>query len=360
MIEDYLEHFRTGCMTKHIDSQKQWIQDKGPIIETNIGFIESYLDPLKIRAEFEGFVAVVNQEESIILNKLVDGANTTLKYLTWGEAFECDIFRKPDFTSLDVLAFASSGIPIGINIPNYDEVREHLGFKNVNLGNAYGKPTLESLQYIAENEKETHLKYSNPSLFVLVALHELLGHGSGKLHNEIPKFPSPLDGKQFTTCYKPNETWHSVFGEIASTYEECKADSVALYLALFEDVQEVLLPKYSKEERWEIVYISWFDMLISAIKGLEYFDVKHNKWMQAHIGAAYAIFSVLREEGDIFEIKETERDGKPYLQIHLNRETIQTKGKKAIGEFLKHLQIFKSTADFERGNKYFQKYLQVD
>jgi dipeptidyl-peptidase-3 len=195
MIEDYLEHFRTGCMTKHIDSQKQWIQDKGPIIETNIGFIESYLDPLKIRAEFEGFVAVVNQEESIILNKLVDGANTTLKYLTWGEAFECDIFRKPDFTSLDVLAFASSGIPIGINIPNYDEVREHLGFKNVNLGNAYGKPTLESLQYIAENEKETHLKYSNPSLFVLVALHELLGHGSGKLHNEIPKFPSPLDGK---------------------------------------------------------------------------------------------------------------------------------------------------------------------
>lgn len=82
-----------------------------------------------------------------------------------------------------MLAFGSSGIPVGINIPNYDEIRQHLGFKNVNLGNAYGKPTPESLQYISEEEKELHLKYYNPSLFVLVALHELLGHGSGKLYN---------------------------------------------------------------------------------------------------------------------------------------------------------------------------------
>jgi dipeptidyl-peptidase-3 len=80
---------------------------------------------------------------------------------------------------------------------------------------------------------------------VIVALHELLGHGSGRLIFEKPTFVSPLDGQEITTFYKPNETWGSVFGKIASFYEECKADSVALYLSIFEDVQETLLPKYT-------------------------------------------------------------------------------------------------------------------
>lgn len=146
-------------------------------------------------------------------------------------------------------------MPVGINIPNYHDIRENFGFKNVNLGNAYGEPTVESFQYTPQDKIEMCLKYYKPSLFVLVALHELLGHGSGKLLTSKSDFNSPLDGKEITTFYQPNETWHSVFGEIASTYEECKADSVGLYLSLFEDVQEILLPKFTKEERWDIVYV---------------------------------------------------------------------------------------------------------
>lgn len=93
---------------------------------------------------------------------------------------------------------------------------------------------------------------------------------------------------------------------------------------------------------------------------MEYFDVKENKWMQAHIGASYAILSVLREEGGIVEIKEVEKEGNVALEVHINNAAIPTKGKDAIGRFLKHLQIYKSTADSERGIKFFQKYLEVD
>lgn len=50
MIHEYIEHFKSGDMQKHKESQKYWIQDKQPDIETNIGFIESYLDPLRVRA----------------------------------------------------------------------------------------------------------------------------------------------------------------------------------------------------------------------------------------------------------------------------------------------------------------------
>lgn len=146
---------------------------------------------------------------------------------------EKDNFLAPDFTTLDVICFATQSCPLGINIPNYDDIRDNEGFKNVFLNNSMPSYAISAMQFATEEQTKELVDNTTRCYEVHVACHELLGHGVGKLiyrSENIPEFVDPVTGEKFTSCYEQGEDWNGKFGSISSSYEECRADTCGYYL----------------------------------------------------------------------------------------------------------------------------------
>lgn len=112
-------------MQHHLEYSKLWVKDAEPLIETYQGFIECYRDPRGVRAEMEGFIAAVDPQTSAILAKLLETEMSTkiLQHLPVPQFLHRATFVPPSYKAIDIVTFVCSGMPIGINIPNYDSIR---------------------------------------------------------------------------------------------------------------------------------------------------------------------------------------------------------------------------------------------
>ena len=96
------------------------------------------------------------------------------------------------------------------------------------------------IHFLSEGDICLLEKYKVPSFDVQVGLHELLGHGSGKLlrkeddnsYNFDTNLINPLTNKIVDKFYEPGDTYESKFSTISSSMEECRAEAVGLYLCL--------------------------------------------------------------------------------------------------------------------------------
>lgn len=375
MHEQYKNSFSTGSIQSFKESQRYWIKDKSPLVECNYGFIETYRDPHGVRGEWEGFVAMVNQERTRALGKLVASASSMIPKLPWPPSFEKDHFLSPDFTSLEVLSFSGTGIPAGINIPNYDDVRQNLGFKNVSLGNVLSaKSPNEPIPFIRPQDDALFRCFRDPAFEVQVGIHELLGHGTGKLlqetepgvYNFDPANPplSPITHQPISTWYKAGQTWSSVFGPIASSYEECRAECVAMALGCDFEILQIFGFGTGLEdmdnEAGDVLFVAYLQMARAGVGALEYWDPKSRKWGQAHMQARFSILRTFMDAGDGFvELKATKEDLSD-LEIHLDRSKILSHGRPAVEAYLQKLHVYKSTADVEAGRKLYEEITEVD
>lgn len=363
MLDGYIESFTSGSVEAHKKGSRAWVKDVGPVVESYIGFIETYVDPYGGRAEWEGFTAIVNKQLSAKYEKLVERAPELIKCLPWGKNFEVDVFRKPDFTALEILSFATGGIPAGINIPNYYDIRESLGFKNVSLANILAaKSPDEELTFVHPDDVELYNAWDNRAFELQVANHELLGHGSGKLFQEYAdgkknfdpeKIINPLDKKPITSWYKPGQTPDSVLGEVSSSMEECRAEAAALYLASNKEILQIF--NYTSEsDIEEVQYITFLLMCRMGLRALEFYDPSTKKHGQAHMQARMGITQHLVKSG-IAHLEEI-KDASGVLEnvyIRVDREKVLKEGKDVVGKLLVDLQVRKSTADATGAREYY-------
>jgi dipeptidyl-peptidase-3 len=369
MLDDYISHFKSGDMELHIESQKKWIQDKSPAIETNIGYIETYLDPQNIRAYFEGLVAIVNKERSEKYKVLVSRYEEIIQAAPWPKNYCKDQFLEPDFTSMDVIAFASTRCPMAINIPNYDLVRNDYGFKNVYLANNALNYNNTNYKFLKHEDLKLIEEFGEQAYTLHVALHELIGHGSGKLffedeNGKLNYDPNTtlklLSEDKVESHYKHGETWNQKFGEISCSYEECRADVCGIFLGFEPKAYEIF--GFTEDNILKVMTTTVLNHVRKAVLGLKLYNAEMKKWGQAHTQGAFVFLNFMLEHQNpnkkVVEIFISLKQDDLLFVIH--PENLEGEGRRVTGELLKHLQQYKSTADAESAKTFYNKYSQVN
>lgn len=115
----------------------------------------------------------------------------------------------------------------------------------------------EICPFVNPNEVDIFHKHKYPAYYWWVVLHELLGHGTGKmmLEEEEGKFNfdivsppiNPLTGSPINSWYRPGQTWTGQFGDLATTVDECRAELVGAYL--MDDVELLALLGFNEASK---------------------------------------------------------------------------------------------------------------
>lgn len=332
-----IEYYRTGDLQKWDEYNIAWVQATEGDVDYINGFIEVYNDPLGYRGSYESIVQIKDFEASERMSKVSS-------YAQW---FEDNMPYMPEHRKENVVGIvynvvtvagesgdASPATPIGVNLPNSDWIREKYGSKSVSLGNiteAYNQasgPTILREFAFDEEVVERGEKWGAFSGKMMTALHEVIGHASGKLN---PGVGTP---KQTLKNY-------------ASALEEARADLVALYF--------IMDPKMMELGWVETMDVgkAQYDQYINNGMMIQLRRIEPgNQIEQAHMRNRQLVSSWVVEKGEPKGyIKRVVRDNKTYFQI-LDYDGLRS----LFGELLKEIQRIKSEGDFAGGQRLIETY----
>ena len=341
IIEKLIAYYQTGDLKTFDAYSILWVEDTASEVDFVNGFIETYGDPLGMKASWESTVNFINKEATTRTKIISDNAQWFEDHSPVDARFKKEEVKG---VSAKVITVAMLGgdcypaTPIGINLPNADWIRRDHGSKSVTIENiteAYDKAAQGNgfgEEFIWSDTERTLIKqYGFQSDNLHTDLHECLGHGSGKL----------LPG-----------TDPDALKAYSSTLEEARADLFALYYMADAKITELgLLPN---EEAYKAAYYKYImNGLMTQLVRIELGkDVT-----EAHMRNRQLIAKWAYEQGKADKVIEiAERDGKHYIVVNN-----YAKLRELFGKLLAEVQRIKSEGDYAAGKALVENYgVKVD
>lgn len=330
------EFYRTGDLKTFDAYSIVWLKDTDSQVDFVNGFIESYGDPLGIKASWESIVNFKDLEATRRTELISENAQ-------WFEDHSpvAPQFRKEKVkgVSAKVITAAMLGgdlypsTAIGINLPNSNWIRSVHGSKSVTIGNltsaynqaARGNGFRDEFVY---SPVEIGLldKYADITGDLHTDLHECLGHGSGRLLPGVD--PDAL----------------KAYG---STIEEARADLFGLYY--IPDPRMVELGLVPDAEAYKAEYYAY--MMNGLMTQLVRIEPGCNV-EEAHMRNRQLIARWALEQGAEQKVVElVVRDGKTFVRIN-DYEHLRS----LFGRLLAEVQRIKSEGDYEAARQLVETY----
>ena len=325
-----------------LDSDRQafdiaWVQNREPAVDTMNGFIEVYMDARGMKGSWESVVYYTNHEKTDKIRTLAEHAQWFEDHLPIDEKY-----RKPKVQGVSaqaievVIEAGDSGpvTPIGVNLPNDQRIREEYGSKSVSLSNvleAYEQSMPESFRHEFawdDGEVERAKKWGGFAGELTTEIHEVLGHGSGRMADSITVTPQDLLKEQY------------------SALEESRADLVALYYVADPYLAELgLVPA---DEQQAIVQAEYEAYARNALVQLRRVRVG-TQLEEDHMRNRQAIVHWLMGNTNAIEVRR--REGKTYFVVADTNAF-----RDGVARLLREVQRIKSEGDYAAAKSLFETY----
>ncbi len=329
--------YRSGETADRVAYDVAWVRDRDSPVDTINGFVEVYMDARGMKGAWEALVYYVNPQKTEGIRKLADAAQWFEDRMPWADRYKKQGVRGVSANAIDVvIETGDSGpvTPVGINLPNDQTIREHHGSKSVSLTNAnqaYDKSTLPEFRrefaWSAE-EAERAEKWSSFAAELTTDMHEVIGHGSGRIAEHLQGNPQAVLKEQY------------------SALEESRADLVALYFV--PDRKLVELGLVDEADHAEIVRAEYEGYARNALVQLR--RVREGSHIEEdHMRNRQMIVGWLMANSRAIELRR--RDGKTYYVV-----VDVTAFQEGVGRLLADVQRIKAEGDYEAAKALFDTY----